>query len=44
MERGLLLWLIGIALPTILLVWDLGGLNWATWRFSRRACAGSAGS
>jgi hypothetical protein len=27
MGRGLLLWLIGIPLPIILLVWLLGGLN-----------------
>lgn len=27
MARGLLLWLIGIPLPIILLVWLLGGLN-----------------
>jgi hypothetical protein len=27
MGRGLLLWLIGIPLPIILIVWLLGGLN-----------------
>jgi hypothetical protein len=27
MGRGLLLWLIGIPLPIILVVWLLGGLN-----------------
>jgi hypothetical protein len=27
MARGLLLWLIGIPLPIILLIWLLGGLN-----------------
>jgi len=27
MGRGLLLWLLGIPLPIILLVWALGGLN-----------------
>jgi hypothetical protein len=27
MGRGLLLWLIGIPIPIILLVWLLGGLN-----------------
>jgi hypothetical protein len=27
MARGLLLWLIGIPLPIILLVWILGGLH-----------------
>jgi hypothetical protein len=27
MGRGLILWLIGIPLPIILLVWALGGLN-----------------
>ncbi|MBY0531298.1 MAG: hypothetical protein K2P86_04940 [Xanthobacteraceae bacterium] len=27
MGRGLLLWLIGIPLPIILIIWLLGGLN-----------------
>jgi hypothetical protein len=27
MGRGLLLWLIGIPLPIILVIWLLGGLN-----------------
>jgi hypothetical protein len=27
MGRGLILWLIGIPLPIILLIWLLGGLN-----------------
>ena len=27
MERGLLLWLIGIPLPIILIIWLLGGLH-----------------
>jgi len=27
MGRGLLLWLIGIPIPIILLVWPLGGLH-----------------
>jgi len=27
MGRGLILWLIGIPLPIILLIWALGGLN-----------------
>jgi hypothetical protein len=27
MGRGLLLWLLGVPLPIILIVWVLGGLN-----------------
>jgi len=39
--KGLLLWLIGIPLPIILIIWLLGGLNWfrANWSPERRGIA-----